>query len=243
MRLRATTNIIGLFLALAAATSLAQGTIEVIQLRNRTAEQVIPVLQPLLAPGGALSGQYNQLIVRTSPENLAQIRQVLDSIDRPQRRLMISVRFDNSAEASRSGAEGDVRISNRGSSAAVRIESSRSASDQRVAQQVQVLDGGEAQIFTGELRFWSDASTGIIAVPRLSGSNVTLDLYAQQERYVRGAIQGQRAATTVAGRLGEWIELGGTSTSAASSGSGTLSSRDSARSSDRRMWLMVEELR
>lgn len=215
MKLRATTNLMALFLAFAASVSFAQGAIEVISLRHRTAEQVIPVLRPLLEPGGALSGQGNQLIVRTSPENLAQLRQVLDSIDRPQRRLMISVRFDNS----------------------------RSASDQRVAQQVQVLEGGEAQIFTGELRFWSDASTGIIAVPRLSGSNVTLELYAQQERYVRGAIQGQRAASTVAGRLSEWIELGGTSTSTASSGTDTLSSRESARSSDRRIWLMVEELR
>ena len=35
---------------------------EVISLRHRTAEQVIPVLRPLLEPGGALSGQYNQLI-------------------------------------------------------------------------------------------------------------------------------------------------------------------------------------
>src|SRR6478735_9601175 len=98
MRLRATTNILAFCLALASAASLGQGAIEVIPLRHRTAEQVIPVLQPLLAPGGALSGQYNQLIVRTSPENLAQIRQVLESIDKPSRRLMISVRFDGSRD-------------------------------------------------------------------------------------------------------------------------------------------------
>ena len=58
-----------------------------------------------------------------------------------------------------------------------------------------------------------------------------------------GAIQGQRASSVVNGRVGEWIELGGSSTSAASSGSGILSSRESAGASDRRIWLKVEEVR
>jgi hypothetical protein len=126
----------------------------------------------------------------------------------------------------------------------VRIEDRRSTGSESVAQQVQVLEGGEASVSTGELRYWADASTGMIVVPRLAGSNVTLDLYAQQERFVRGgAIQGQRAATTVSGRLGEWIELGGASTRSVSSGAGTFGARESARSADRRMWLKVEEIR
>ena len=237
-----------LLLLVAATVALAQGTLEVFQLRHRTAEQVIPVLRPLVEPGGALTGQYNQLIVRTSPENLAQIRQVLDSIDRPQRRLMVSVRFDNTADSTRSGIDGGARISNRGAGASVRVDSSSSTSGESVAQQIQVLEGGEASISTGELRYWSDASTGMIVVPRLNSGGVTLDLYAQQERFTGGrnagvAIQGRRAATTVSGRLGDWIEIGGASSSSISSGSGTFSSRESARRSDGRMWLKVEEIR
>ena len=152
MRLRATTNILAFCLALASAASLGQGAIEVIPLRHRTAEQVIPVLQPLLAPGGALSGQYNQLIVRTSPENLAQIRQVLDSIDRPARRLMILVRFDNVQDTARSAVQGEARVTNRAASAEVRVQDSRSALDERVDQRVQVLEGGRARIYGGESR-------------------------------------------------------------------------------------------
>src|SRR4249920_184162 len=90
-----------LLLVFVASTALAQGSLEVISLRHRTAEQVIPVLRPMLEPGGALSGQYNQLIVRTSPGNLAQIRAVLDSIDQPARRLTISVRFDSAQDGIR----------------------------------------------------------------------------------------------------------------------------------------------
>jgi type II secretory pathway component GspD/PulD (secretin) len=227
-----------------AGVAAAQGAIEVISLRHRTAEQVIPVLQPLLAPGGALSGQYNQLIVRTSPENLAQIRSVLDTIDRPARRLMILVRFDNVQQSAASAAQGDVRISNRGSSADVTIRDSRSASEERVDQRVQVLDGGQATIATGEARRYSEAATGFVVSPRVSGSNVSLDLYTQQEAYAqRGAIRGQQASSTVSGRLGEWIELGGVSSASTQGGAGAFSSRGGAASSERRIWVKVEEIR
>jgi type II secretory pathway component GspD/PulD (secretin) len=264
MRLRATTNILALLLAVAATAVFAQGSIEVISLRHRTAEQVIPVLQPLLAPGGALSGQYNQLIVRTSPENLAQIRQVLDSIDRPARRLMVLVRFDNVQETAASAAQGEVRISNRGAAASATVRDSRSALDERVDQRVQVLEGGRAYISGGETRplrqpgvlrapggavvqetVIQEAATGFEISPRLSGSNVTIDVYAQQEAFSNrgGAIRGQQASSTVSGRLGEWIELGGSSSAAARSGSGILSSRESSATGNRRIWVMVEELR
>jgi hypothetical protein len=222
----------------------AQGAIEVISLRHRTAEQVIPVLQPLLAPGGALSGQYNQLIVRTRPENLAQIRSVLDSIDRPARRLMILVRFDNAMDASRGAIQAVARISNRGSAVAIGGQDSRFSSEERVDQRVQVLEGGQATISTGEARRYSEVATGLVVSPRVSGSNVILDIYAQQEAYAqRGAIRGQQASSTVSGRLGDWIELGGASTSSAQSGTGMLSSRGGAVSADRRIWVKVEEIR
>lgn len=45
------------WLLAAASAGWAQGALEVITLRHRTAEQVIPVLQPLLEPGGALSSR------------------------------------------------------------------------------------------------------------------------------------------------------------------------------------------
>jgi hypothetical protein len=263
MNLRATTNFLALLMALAAATSLAQGMIEVISLRHRTAEQVIPILQPLLAPGGALTGQYNQLIVRTSPENLEQLRSVLATIDRPARRLMILVRFDNVQETAASAVQGDVRISNRGASADMTVRDSRSALDERVDQRVQVLEGGRAYISGGESRplrqpgvvrtpggavvqetVIQEAATGFDVSPRVSGNNVTLDVYAQQEAFAqRGAIRGQQASSSVSGRLGEWIELGGTSTAAARSGSGVLSTREAGATGNRRIWVKVEEVR
>jgi type II secretory pathway component GspD/PulD (secretin) len=233
-----------LLLPCVVTTALAQGSLEVIPLRHRTADQVIPVLRPLLEPGGALSGQYNQLIVRTSPGNLAQIRAVLDAIDQPARRLVISVRFDNSQQSARSGVQTDARISNRGSSANVRIEDSRASRDEQVDQRIQVLEGGQAYISTGESRIYGQAGTGISVMPRVSGNGVTLDIAAQQEAFTRGgAIQGERAVSTVSGRLGEWIDIGGASSASSRVDSGILSSRERSTAGNRGIWVKVEELR
>ena len=237
------TRFLVLLLFLAPAV-LAQGTLEVIPLRHRTAEQVLPVLRPLLEPGGAMSGQSYQLIVRTSPGNLAQIRSALEAIDQPARRLVISVRFDRTRQAARSGVEAGARISSRGSRADVRIEDARSARDEQVDQRLQVLEGGQAFISTGESRIYNEAATGFAVVPRISGGNVFLDITAQQEDFTRrGAVQGQRAASTVSGRLGDWIELGGAGSSSARADSGILSSRQGTATDERRIWVRVEELR
>ena len=222
----------------------AQGTLEVIQLRSRSAAEVIPVLQPLLAPGGALSGQGYQLFVRTTPENLEQLRSALAAMDRPQRRLIISVRFDNSADAARSSAGGGVVITNRGAAASGHISETRSSGGERVDQQIQVLDGGQARISTGEARRYSETATGMIVVPRVAGDTVSLEVYAQQEAYGQGGtIRGQSASSVVSGRLGEWIELGGTSTQSMRSDSGIASARSRSSAEDRRILLKVEEIR
>ncbi len=145
-------------------TTLAQGTLEIIPLQHRTAEQVLPALRPLLEPGGVLTGQSNQLIVRTSARNLAEIRTALDAIDTPLRRLLILVRFDDATQASRRNLEargtlrsGDITISNRPLPAArsevdLRVLDSHSDSNERVDQRIQVLEGSGARISTGQAR-------------------------------------------------------------------------------------------
>lgn len=83
-----------LLLALLCGTASAQMRVEVIPLQHRMADDVIPVVRPLLAAGGSVTGMNNQLVVKTTPENLAEIRAVLDSIDQRLRQLRISVRQD-----------------------------------------------------------------------------------------------------------------------------------------------------
>jgi len=234
--MRATTYI---FLLLATGLALAQGTLEVIQLRHATADQVLPALRPLLEPGGVLTGQRNQLIVRTSPRNLEELRRALAVLDAPARRLEILVRFDSAGAATRTEVGVDADLSRRSSRVEVRVGETRAQSGERVDQRVRVLEGGRARIAAGtsfpirhrdgvDVR---DAATGFEVVPRLAGGMVILEISPQRQSPGArpGSVDSVHAASTVRGRLGEWIELAG------------IESLGDAASS-RRIWVRVDEV-
>src|SRR3954464_6251402 len=114
-----------------AASARAQNALEIIALRHRTAEQVLPSLQPPLEPGGTLSGQGTQLFVRTSRTNLTELRRALEAIDRQARRLQISVRYDQENDLASRGVDASGRISNRGSNVDVRAQDGPSQGSER----------------------------------------------------------------------------------------------------------------
>jgi hypothetical protein len=242
----------------------AQHAMQIIPLKYRTVEQVLPTLRPLLEPGAVLSGQNNQLIVRTSPGNLEELRRVLDSIDRPARRLQISVRFDDVAAASSEGLDASGRISNRSTRIDIGAHDSRSGTRERVDQRVQVIEGGRAFIATGQSRtvpqrqiiqtpggvvaqetfVVQDLSTGFEVVPRLAGSTVFLDIAPQRETpgAIAGSVQSQRVASSISARLGDWIEVGGLAASGAREERGLGSASRASATESRRVFVKVEEI-
>jgi len=161
-------------LTLAFAAQAQQQVLEVITLGSRQADDVIPLLRPLLAPGGTLTGTSNRLIVRTSPANLAELKQVLAVMDSRPRQLVISVRQGSVAEAARVSASisGSVGVGNnaqvtvpappgarRDPGVVVQGDRSRiegralngaSGQDSSVTQTVQVLEGNSAFIRAGQ---------------------------------------------------------------------------------------------
>lgn len=246
--------------------ALAQHALEIIPLRHSSVDQVLPVLRPHLEPGATLSGQSNQLILRASPSNIAEIRRVLEAIDRPRRRLQISVRFDEASAASEQGLEAGGRISNRGSRVEVQARDARGDSRERVDQRVQVLEGSRAFIYTGASRIIpqrqviqtptgafaqdtlvvQEATTGFDVAPRLSGSRVFLDIAPQRSTLggsgVPGGVRTQAVDTTISASLGEWFEIGGTDARADRNERGMTSTGRSSSSSSRRIWVKVEEI-
>jgi type II secretory pathway component GspD/PulD (secretin) len=229
-----------LALTLTAMQASGQNALEIIPLRHRTAEQVLPALRPLMEPGATLTGQGTQLIVRTSPANLDELKRALEAIDRPSRRLQISVRVDEVLDSAAREVEVSGRFSsNRGSQVEVQARDAQRVGAERVDQRVQVLEGGRAFISTGQSTPIYDGSvmretaTGFDAVPRLAGSTVLVEIV--QRRETRAGQQG--LSTTVSGRLGEWLEVGGALESA------SIASARSIRSAQsRRVWLKVEAL-
>jgi type II secretory pathway component GspD/PulD (secretin) len=254
-----------LVLALACAGFAARADeVEIFSLRHRTADQVIPILQPLVEPGGAMTGMQNQVILRASRRNIEQVRQALAAIDTLPRRLTISVRQDAAGSLAARGGSVSGTIGTRGSDIDVRLRDSAASGSESVAQQVQALEGSPAFISVGQSAPvqtgtvthtpWGtvvqggttiqSASTGFYVVPRVAGDRVTLEVSTQRGRLTGGGTaQGQNIATVASGRLGEWIELGGVTQSAAVDQRGILSGGQVIRADNRSVFVRVDEIR
>lgn len=281
-------------LLLVAGAAAPQSTVlEVIPLRYRTAQEVIPIIQPMLARDGSVSGLQGQLIVRTTPANLEEIRRILASIDTVPRQLVITVRQDADTDRSRSTAEvsgnvgGDhARViippsssDNRGGNVVLRdgddrvrarVVEGRSIGTDRNTQSVRVMEGREAFVQVGqsvpvrerqvrraviggrvveqvvEGTQYRDVTTGFYVLPRIAGEHVTLDVRPQRETLsdpVRGAINVQSVATTISGRLGEWMEIGAIGQDATGQQTVLLGRTTTATRDDRRVLVKVEEVR
>ena len=80
----------------------------------------------------------------------------------------------------------------------------------------------------------------------MSGERVTLEISPQYDTPAHqgyGSVNTQRVSTTVSGRLGEWIEIGGAKQQFSSQKSGNLSMESRDGYDNRSLWLMVEEVR
>jgi hypothetical protein len=150
-----------------------------------------------------------------------------------------------------------------GTGGTAQVYSSSRASSDHVHQQVQTIDGGRAGIDVGQ-SFWlplrqivvghggviisetivqRDLGTGFIAVPRLSGDRVTIEVSPRHDTAGATPLETrvERLVTTLSGPLGEWLVLGGTAQDEAGQGGGsTWSSRTASR--QRRLLLKVDEL-
>lgn len=254
-----------LALVLVSAQARAQ-PIEIIALRHRTADDLLPLLRPLIEPGGGLTGQGSQLFVRTSPANLQQIFQVLATLDRQPRQLQITVREDRASEqtAHAHAADGSVVIDSRHSRGSIALKggNSRSTGTRSLDASVRVLEGGRATIAFGSAMPFTfrhyvataqgltavDATTYVEAVTQfavralLAGDVVTLELSPQDTTIGAQRIERTQLMTRVQGRLGAWIALGEADLQEQSQRDGLLSSQARSASTRRGAWVKVEDV-
>jgi hypothetical protein len=255
--LRFVTLLLGVgLLAAARAQSL-----QIIDLRHRTAQEVIPILQPLLEPGAALSGQDYKLFVRAGDANLVQLRAALAQIDTPLRQLLVTVRNSTQRDLERENAAASAAVRSDGSGRVSVLATGGRTHTQGVDMgSVQVVEGGSAFIATGSSvpvvtalvgsdgrRPWVAAATsyqalrsGFMVTPRVRGERVVLEIEQRDEQLSGSGIDSQALATQVSGRLGEWIQLGGISESSVAERSAILERQYATRSDQRSIWVKVE---
>lgn len=165
--------LLGIFLVILGAGGAPANELEIISLKHRSADEVLPIIRPLLDAGDVANGMDYQLILRTSPRNLVQIKQLLNSLDTAPRRLRISVIQDVDRETLARMAElsGSVGIGNAGRITApgtgnqsglnvhmqqgndrlnARIDSRDVQDKNHQTQQLQVIEGGQAFVRVGQ---------------------------------------------------------------------------------------------
>ena len=239
-----------------AAAAFAQTELKTFKLQHRNAEEMISILRPMLDPRGGISGTGYTLLVRSTPENLKEIEQMVRELDAALRNLTITVRRGELSESERQGIEargeiggdgGKVIIGDNGKPR-VRIYRTERRDDGSGDQRLRVLEGQWARIQSGQDMpvpqrsvtqsaggvvvqdsiEYKDVSSGFEVRPRISGERVTVDVrpFRAHPANSGGAIETSSLITTVSGRLGEWLELGGVVDEGRSSSRGILHSTE-----------------
>ena len=284
-------KIIILFLvfAICTTTSVAESMkIEIIPMKNRMVEEVIPIIKPLVIKGGTVTGMNNQLIVKTTPSNIELIKSILEQIDNAPRKLLISVKRDHNnkfnaeeggfsikydskniqIESPDTGEKGIIVQNKNSKGDVIRYRKSYEESQEREGNifYVNTLEGNPAFINTGQLipvRSQTtvvtsgatvvkeniehhNISSGFYVTPKLQGDNVVLAIsphFAQVNQKEKNIINVQNINTTVHGKLGEWIPIGGINQSLNASDKRNLINKKQYSDEKSSIFVKVEEVK
>jgi hypothetical protein len=204
-------------------------------LQHAMAEQVVPVLAAQLSPGSNVTPYRQQLILNVTDAEYKNLQALLAQLDTAPRSLLISVRKQSQQRDSdeRIGAQGrigdgSVQVqSGRGwqqrEEARVIINQGSSQSNRDGSQQVRVVEGMQAFINAGSTasirsgayggRELVPVDSGFYATARIIDDEVIVDIDQRDDRVQGRGIATQSLQTQVRGRIGEWISLGGLSSS------------------------------
>src|SRR5690625_3329628 len=234
------------------------GQIEIIQLHNRTAQELLPLIKPHLSATASLTGTDHRLIIRADEPNIAIAKRLASELDLPPRSVLVSVRQGgaSSAHGGGIGASGDSR-----SGARIQIHRSNTARSSHGEQQIRGLDGRRLQIVTrtllpvtGQIVWFGQHSagsarqtqlieldSGLYALPRLQGNHLEVDILVQ-DRAQDDPLTSRRVVTTVSGQPGEWIAFASTGDSATNRDRSVAQRSGSARHQTETLWLRVDVL-
>lgn len=211
---------------------LLAAPLTLLPLKHQLPAQVIPSLRPLLGPQDKLLAVGDQLGVVTDPDTLVQLKRVLDELDRPLHRLLITLRSNQQTQQQDVGVHGRGGIVIGQGKPQARLDADIAArqqqGNQQLMQQIQTVEGGQAQLYVGysyplamnSYRWqngqWTaqsqwvyvDVASGFTAKAQLRGDQVALTIAPQVQQRGENGIEGTRLQTELEGPLGEWLPLG-----------------------------------
>ena len=205
--------------------------IEVIPLSNRPAFEIVPLLAPLLGNTAQLVDNGSNLLVKTTPDRLDEIKSIVKQLDVRQSNLVITVLQSRLTTADELNAAARVQLnvpaddpSRSGGRVIGHVYQTQARDTDQNTQTVRTMEGVPAQIKVGNIyprqnfsgygypttTEYTEATTGFAVTPRLAGQQVILSVSPWSDKINgQGQIQTQNAQSTIRINLGEWVELGG----------------------------------
>lgn len=229
---------LGLFCYVSAQNVIA-AALEIFDLKSRTAEEIIPIIKPLVSRDTFLSGQSYQLFVRGTAADIKLVTDLLQRIDSPLRNLLVSVRQVNKNQAKQDEIDFMAKIksgkltldiNSSGSGSQLRLKRFGTKKSHENTHSVRVLEGHPAYVYTGTSKpvktqeafakgktsayqystQYKQASSGFYALPWVVNDRVTIEINPQQQNFKQGnVIATHDISTVIKGRVGQWITLGG----------------------------------
>jgi len=136
---------------------------KIITLQHRLAEEILPIIKPLVGNEGTATAMQNNLIIRTDSGNMAEIEQIIARLDTARQNLKITVSRQDNRQSDKSSAEvsGRKRIGNvvvgtgsypdhANDGVQINIENRQSKTGSSSNQFIQVMDGERAFILVGQ---------------------------------------------------------------------------------------------
>lgn len=248
-----TTLLRPLVLALFLASLPASAELRVIQLQHRTGSEITRLLQPMLHNRERVADDGQQLILSADRKRLLELEQLIASLDRPLRRLLITLDDASTISDSSGGVEargrvrghkGEIILGDPGPGAnRIHIRHYSTHDNSTGQRSVQTLEGSAAFIQTGQQipqQQWGrdqygrpavhtvqrQLNQGFYVTPSIQGNQVTLELSSQNDQLSpqdSQIIEQKNLSTRVSGQLGQWIELGRINLDTEQQRSGSLS--------------------
>lgn len=234
--------LLSLLVLLLSGYSAANDT-TVVNIHYAEASEIAEALEGLVDPGGSVRAYQNQLIINSSPANTAELKDIIQLLDEPPRKLLISVKSSNQYSGNNGGLEvsgasgngGNRRVVNPDGTVtetSVKLRSnSRGVSGTSGADQsVQSLEGHDAYVVVSQsaaLRSGHygratpvSAQQGFWVNARVNGQQVIVSLHARNDRLDKRQLNTASVATRVQGKLGQWLAVGSIAGSDGESGRG-----------------------
>lgn len=109
-----------LLITFASAISIASG-FEVIPLKHRPAQMLLPSLQAIASDGTQITAANNQLILKGDADQVAQIRALIETLDTPLAQFRISLRQNNTRQQNNAAIGHEFEYQHESSSGNIRI--------------------------------------------------------------------------------------------------------------------------